>query len=97
MAEFRINYQRVISQANSMNNLSSDLGKEIQRLEEILTDAKANWVGPASQAYQKQLLLLIADMKSTKFKISSVSSTIKNVANRIQKEDKRLAELSKNL
>lgn len=95
MAGFRINYPRVISQANSMNNLSYELGREIQQLEGILADVKANWAGPASQAYQKQLLMLIADMKSTKFKISSVSSTIKNVANRIQREDERLAELSK--
>lgn len=97
MAGFRINYPRVISQANSINNLSYELGREIQQLEGILADVKASWVGPASQAYQKQLLMLIADMKSTKFKISSVSSTIKNVANRIQREDERLAELSKNL
>lgn len=97
MAGFRINYPRVISQANSINNLSYELGREIQQLEGILADVKSNWTGPASQAYQKQLLMLIADMKSTKFKISSVSSTIKNVANRIQREDERLAELSKNL
>lgn len=97
MAGFRINYPRVISQANSINNLSYELGREIQQLEGILADVKANWVGPASQTYQKQLLMLIADMKSTKFKMSSVSSTIKNVANRIQREDERLAELSKNL
>lgn len=97
MAGFRINYTKVVSQANSMNNLSYELGREIQQLEGILTDVKSNWVGPASQTYQKQLLMLIADMKSTKFKISSVSSTIKNVANRIQKEDEQLAELSKNL
>ena len=33
MASFRINYSRVISQAESMNNLSSDLSYEIRRLE----------------------------------------------------------------
>lgn len=97
MAEFRINYPKVISQANSINNLSQELGREINQLENILADVKANWAGPASQAYQKQLLMLIADMKSTKFKISSVSSTIKNVASRIQTEDERIAEISKNL
>lgn len=97
MSGFRINYSRVISQANSINNLSHDLEREIRRLEEVLADVKKNWVGPASQVYQKQLLMLIADMKSTRFKISSVSSTIKNVANRIKSEDERLAEQSRNL
>ena len=97
MAGFRFNYRRVISQANEINGLSNELNREIIQLENILADVKANWAGPASQAYQKQLLMLIADMKSTKFKMSSVSSTIKNVANRIQREDERLAEQSKNL
>lgn len=34
-----------------MNNLSYELGREIQQLEGILTDVKSNWVGPASQTY----------------------------------------------
>ena len=92
MAKFRINYSKVISQANSMNELSSDLNTEIRRLEDLLSRIKREWYGPAADAFQKQLIMLIADMKTTKYNISSVSSTIKNVANRIQSEDERLAE-----
>lgn len=87
MAGYRINYNRVVSQANDIKDLSSDLGREITNLENLLAQIKREWYGPASDAFQKQLLMLIADMKTTKYNMSSVSSTIKNVAKRIQKED----------
>ena len=91
MAEFRINYDRVVKQANQINNLSNDLGKEITKLENLLARIKNEWCGPASAEFQKQLISLIQDMKDTKYNMSSVSSTIKNVAKNIQKEDEKLA------
>lgn len=92
MAKFRINYNKVISQANDISDLSRDMNTEIRKLEDLLSQIKREWYGPASDAFQKQLIMLIADMKTTKYNMSSVSSTIKNVANRIQREDERLAE-----
>ena len=92
MAKFRINYNKVISQANDISELSRDMNTEIRKLEDLLSQIKREWYGPASDAFQKQLIMLIADMKTTKYNMSSVSSTIKNVANRIQREDQRLAE-----
>jgi len=91
LAQFRINYNKVVRQANEMSDLSRDLNGEIGKLENLLAQIKREWYGPASDAFQKQLIMLIADMKTTKYNMSSVSSTIKNVANRIQKEDERLA------
>ena len=92
MAKFRINYNKVISQANDISDLSRDMNTEIRKLEDLLSQIKREWYGPASDAFQKQLIMLIADMKTTKYNMSSVSSTIKNVANRIQREDERLAD-----
>ena len=92
MATFRINYNKVISQANDISDLARDMNTEIRKFEDLLSQIKREWYGPASDAFQKQLFMLIADMKTTKYNMSSVSSTIKNVANRIQREDQRLAE-----
>lgn len=88
----RINYNKVISQANDIKDLSDDLNREISNLENLLERIKREWCGPASDAFQKQLLILIADMKTTKYNMSSVSSTIKNVAKRIRDEDEEAAE-----
>lgn len=91
MAEFRINYKKVIRQADEMNDLSRDLNNEISALEDLLSQIKRDWCGPASEAFQQQLIMLIADMKTTRYNMASVSTSIKNVANRIQSEDERLA------
>lgn len=97
MAGFRINYSQVVGQANTINNLSGDLDREIQKLESILNSVRTNWKGPASTAYQNHFTILIADMRKTKYSMSSVSSTIKNVATKIQQEDERQAELARQL
>lgn len=87
MASYRIDYDKVDSQANDIRDLSSDLGKEINNLENLLARIKREWYGPASDEFQNQLLMLIADMKTTKYDMSSVSATIKDIAKRIQQED----------
>ncbi len=83
----RINYSLVMSQADEIKGLSNELGAEITKLENMLARVKQEWRGPASEAYQKQLLILIADMKETKYEMSSVSSTIQNTAKKIRQED----------
>ena len=97
MSGFRINYSRVISQANEINDLSSELSREISKLENMMNDVNSNWKGPASDTYQKQLSKLISSMKNTKSKMASVSQTIKTVAKRIQTEDEKAAEKAKKL
>lgn len=97
MAGFRINYNQVVRQANTMSELSGDLDKEIKNLDNLLSSVRSNWKGPASTAFQNHLSILIADMRQTKYSMSSVSSTIKNVATRIQQEDERQAELARQL
>ena len=87
----RINYSYVISQANDIQNLSGDLSYEINKLETILSQIKTNWYGPASEEYQRQLLRLINDMKSTKNDMSSLSSRIKDAALNIRNEDEKLS------
>ena len=97
LSTFRINYNRVIQQANEVNQLSSSLNSEIIRLENLLAQIKNEWCGPASSAFQNQLIMLIADMKTTRFNMSNVSSTIKNVAANIQKQDEHIAAQAQTL
>ena len=91
MAKFRINYDKVISQADSIEYLAGDLQRKISDLTDLQNLARKEWVGPASTAFQKKLSTLISDMKSTKTDMDSVASKIKSTARSIQKEDERLA------
>lgn len=92
MAIFRINYSRVVQQANQMNCLADDLQTEISRLERKLNTSREEWKGPAADEYRKQLSNLITKMRRTKVKMYNVSRSIKTNANRIQREDIELAE-----
>lgn len=85
-----INYNNVVLQANEIKDLSENLGREIANLENLLSRIKSEWFGPASDEFQKQILILIADMKTTKYDMSSVSTTIKNVADKIQQENEEI-------
>ena len=83
----RINYNKVISQANDIIGLADDLSREISKLETLKNNICNNWAGPASEAFLKQLTQMIADMKITKSNMTSVASSIKSAANQIQQED----------
>ena len=91
MAKFRINYDKVISQADSIEDLACDLQRKISDLTDLQNLARKEWVGPASTAFQKKLSTLINDMRSTKSDMDSVASKIKSTARSIQREDERLA------
>ncbi len=84
----RINYRKTVDQANEIQNLSDDLNDEVGKLETLLSQIKREWKGPASEAYQKQLVMLIADMRTTESNMSSLAVSIKNTARRIRDEDR---------
>lgn len=79
-----IDKQRTREQANSLYDLSTQLVAEIRKLEQLRADIKGQWCGLASDAFQKQLTTLIADMTITQQSVSNLSATAKNVVDRSQ-------------
>ena len=73
-----ITYNAVMAQANNISSLSGELSREIFQLEDVLTMVRRDWKGPASEAFQKQLVMLIADMKAIQSNMSSVSNNIRS-------------------
>lgn len=91
MARFRIDYDQVISQADSMDDLADDLKRRIDELDGLRDLVREEWAGPASTAFQQKLSTLIDEMESTRSDMSTVTSKIRSTARRIQREDERLA------
>ena len=91
MADFRIDYDKVISQANTICSLADELSRQIRKLEDLRTVMNNGWEGPASSVFRQKLNSLIAEMESTYSSMNSVASTIKTTAKRIKREDERLA------
>lgn len=90
--QYRINYSRVISQANSIAGDASELSAQIKILEQLEQDCRASWKGQAADAFIAKLQALRTEMNRTKSQISNLASTIKYCAERIQREDREAAE-----
>ena len=56
---------------------AKNLGVEISKLETLLAKIKNEWCGPGSSEYQRQLQLLIADMKSTQNSLNSMAKRLR--------------------
>ena len=91
-----IKYNKAISKANEIDDLSDDLGKEISALTTLYTSAKTNWKGPGADEFLRQLYKLIEDMKGTKSSMSNVASKIKSTAKKIKEEEEEEEEKERN-
>ena len=89
---YRINYSKVISQANSIAGDASELSAQIRILEQLEQECRSAWKGQAADAFIAKLRTLRSEMYRTKSQISSLASTIKYCADRIQREDRQAEE-----
>lgn len=85
--KYRINYQRVISQANSISDNAEQLSSQIKLLSQMEQECRSVWKGPAANVFLARLQELRNEMARTKGQMSNLSSNIKYCANRIQRED----------
>lgn len=90
--KYRINYSKVISQANSISDDASQLSSLIKLLEQMEQDCRAVWKGQAADAFISKLSTLRNEMNRTRSQMSNLSSTIKYCADRIQREDREAEE-----
>ena len=84
---FRINYSKVISQANKVAEDASQLSAQIKYLEQLEQECRDAWKGEAADVFLGKLRELRNEMTRTKGQMTTLASTIKNCADRIQQED----------
>lgn len=90
--KYRINYSKVISQANSISDDASQLSSLIKLLEQMEQDCRAVWKGQAADAFISKLSTLRSEMNRTRSQMSNLASMIKYCADRIQREDREAEE-----
>lgn len=90
--KYRINYSKVISQANSISNDATQLSAQIKLLEQMEQDCRAVWKGQAADVFISKLISLRSEMTRTKSQMSNLATTIKYCADRIQREDREAEE-----
>lgn len=94
---YRIDYYKVISQANSIAGDASELAAQIRLLEQLEQNCKSAWKGEAADAFLAKLSALRGEMSRTRSQMSTLASTIKYCAERIQREDEEAAERAASL
>ena len=90
--KYRINYQKVINQANAIADNASQLAAQIRILEQIEQECGTAWKGEAANVFLSKLRALREEMTRSKNQISNLASTIRYCADRIQKEDSQAQE-----
>lgn len=95
--KYRINYSKVISQAESIAGNASEMSTQIKAIEQMEQECRSAWKGQAADVFINKLSTLRAEMSRTKNQMSALASTIKYCADRIQREDRRAEELAAKL
>lgn len=85
--KYRINYSKVISQANSISGDADQLSAQIRLLDQMEQECKTVWKGEAADTFVSKIRNLRSEMNRTRSQMSDLASTIKYCANRIQRED----------
>lgn len=90
--KYRINYSKVISQVNAITGDVSELSAQIKLLEQMEQECRTVWKGEAADTFINKLSALKREMNRTKNQMSTLASTIKYCADRIQREDRQAQE-----
>ncbi len=86
--KYRINYSKVIQQANLISDNADQLNDQITRLNQLEQECRACWKGETAEIFILRLNQLRNEMTRTKTQMVNLSSTIKYCADRIQREDR---------
>lgn len=90
--KYRVNYSKVISQANSISGDADQLSAQIRLLDQMEQECKTVWKGEAADIFISKIRNLRSEMNRTRSQMSDLASTIKYCANRIQREDREAEE-----
>lgn len=93
----RIDYSKVISQADSIEGNAAEIADQIKQLEQMEQDCRSVWKGEAADAFLAKLSVLRDEMSKTRKQVYTLASTIKYCARRIQREDEEAAEQAASL
>ena len=82
-----IDCNKAIRQSEDLKTLARQLSAEITQLENLVSKIKNEWRGPASEEFQKKILALIENMKTTRNTLQNTGYSVRGVANYYQNQN----------
>jgi len=84
---YRINYSKVVAQANFIADCAKELSARSGQLNAMEQNIRSAWKGQASDAFISRVLTLRGEVDRTSRQMADLASTIKTSADKIQRED----------
>ena len=84
---YRINYPKVISQANVIAECADRLSVQSNQLTVMEQNVRSGWKGQASDKFLSRVVTLRGEVTRTRLQMAELASTIRTCAERIQRED----------
>ena len=84
---FRINYSKVISQADSIADCAKELSTQSSQLFTMEQTIQSAWKGEASGAFLSRVITLRGEVDATRRQIDDLATTIKDCAKVIQRAE----------
>lgn len=94
MATIRIDYERVMHQADEVDGQAGRLGQAIQELESLMEQVRTSWESPASTEFLGKCNVLRDKMRDNQLVMLTVAGDVRGTAKRIRDEDLRSAEVA---
>lgn len=92
MAVTSIDIDKVKSQTHKLQNITSQLHKEVSNLKNANANCEQFWDSNAGKAFHKKTEKLTNDFIKTVSKLDQLNTSILNIALKIQREDERMAK-----
>lgn len=86
---FRINYDKVIQQANSISDNATNLTSQLNILSQVEQDIRTGWKGEAADVFRIKLSALKENISKTRNDILKLSSMIKYCAEQVRRVEEQ--------
>ena len=94
--EIRMDYDRAVRQANSLDEIARDLKKTAEReLQDCMSQISCNWTGTNSTAYIRKCDMLKSNIVRTAGNLSRTADTIRRIAKNTYDAEMRALEIAR--
>lgn len=96
MANYRINISQAKNQAKAINQQAEALQAEKRALKSLQDQIRVVWKTEAAEILINKNEVLIENIQRTQQKMTELGNTIRNTADKIQREDEKKAKIAAN-
>ncbi len=91
----RMNYEKAIRQANSLEKTANEIKKYVSEIEQISSSIRHDWTGANAEQYLRKLEVVKNNSNTIVSSLSTTAETIKRIAKRTYDAEMEAVNLAK--